>query len=531
MNWQERACQSCTAGQICPSGLDPPKIMRGFWARTSPCSLAPSSCANFSGHSVFQCFDSRSCGEDGACSANRAGQACSLCIPGHFGGPGQECKPCVADQVSSWLNLLILVPLVMSLTIIVGVFLKISSKSYSIATGLRKLQTELWNHGKNTLAETYRYIQVVSVISFYRVSWPPMVQGWFGLIGVLSTQVFSVSSIACLQGAQSASLELGFRWAFPFVTGLVAVLTPLMAKPLSWALRRASSGPRLQRLAELVDMSFMDAVRVVVWVVLLFYTTLISNGLLLVTCVPNPNGRFTVRAFPNLECQSSIGSASEEWLALLGPCLCYLVVICVGSMLVAVFAWRRMVGAAAESNLASRGDWAFLTSDLRTSHLHWIVVVQLKNLTLNLLSAVVTTNVPLQLLLSGFVFLGYGTLTLWEQPFNDGIMSSSEFWTSLCLSASCAVAATGTDLGQKRCGIVCFHLEHAGGPSAMEVKAALEKRAIFVAVSVPASAPLDGFGRSLPDLIRASVHYLNTQEELAKLVAAVAEIASHHQKR
>jgi selenocysteine lyase/cysteine desulfurase len=63
------------------------------------------------------------------------------------------------------------------------------------------------------------------------------------------------------------------------------------------------------------------------------------------------------------------------------------------------------------------------------------------------------------------------------------------------------------------------------GKAAVGVKTALAARGINVSVSGPSSTLLDAAARRLPDVVRASVHYYNTQEETARLAEAVAEIA------
>ncbi|CAK0881503.1 unnamed protein product [Prorocentrum cordatum] len=68
------------------------------------------------------------------------------------------------------------------------------------------------------------------------------------------------------------------------------------------------------------------------------------------------------------------------------------------------------------------------------------------------------------------------------------------------------------DLGARRCGIVTFHLG-AQGPPAAELKRALIERGAFVSTSPPASTALDAQARGLPELLRASVHYVNTEED------------------
>lgn len=80
---------------------------------------------------------------------------------------------------------------------------------------------------------------------------------------------------------------------------------------------------------------------------------------------------------------------------------------------------------------------------------------------------------------------------------------------------------TVRDLGRVRCGIVTFQ---PAGTGAGEVKAALRERGINVSVAPRSSTLLDSEARDLPDLVRASVHYYNTEEELEALCGALREI-------
>ncbi len=74
------------------------------------------------------------------------------------------------------------------------------------------------------------------------------------------------------------------------------------------------------------------------------------------------------------------------------------------------------------------------------------------------------------------------------------------------------------DLGEVRSGIVTFRL---AGQSADAVRRALAVRNINVWVSRRSSTLLDMSRRGLEELIRASVHYYNSEEELELLVAAL----------
>jgi cysteine desulfurase/selenocysteine lyase len=77
------------------------------------------------------------------------------------------------------------------------------------------------------------------------------------------------------------------------------------------------------------------------------------------------------------------------------------------------------------------------------------------------------------------------------------------------------------DIGAKKGGIVTFTKQ---GRSPGEIKAALGKRRINTSVSGASSTLFDMSARGLRELVRASVHYVNSTAELDRLIAAVAEI-------
>jgi cysteine desulfurase / selenocysteine lyase len=77
---------------------------------------------------------------------------------------------------------------------------------------------------------------------------------------------------------------------------------------------------------------------------------------------------------------------------------------------------------------------------------------------------------------------------------------------------------TVRDIGAVRCGIVTFDVD---GVPADRIKEALARERINVTVSEPSSTLLDARERQLPDLVRASVHYYNTEDELDRLLESV----------
>jgi cysteine desulfurase/selenocysteine lyase len=76
------------------------------------------------------------------------------------------------------------------------------------------------------------------------------------------------------------------------------------------------------------------------------------------------------------------------------------------------------------------------------------------------------------------------------------------------------------DLGPDPAAIVTFSV---AGQDADALKAKLDQSGFNVSVSRPSSTLLDARVRQLPALVRASPHYYNTEDELARFVVAVSE--------
>ena len=107
--------------------------------------------------------------------------------------------------------------------------------------------------------------------------------------------------------------------------------------------------------------------------------------------------------------------------------------------------------------------------------------------------------------------LGWGLAAIWERVAALG--------ERLRTRLGDVEGVTVRDLGAVRCGIVTFTVDGAG---AEELKDRLARERINVTVSPRSSTLLDSQERGLPDLIRASVHYYNTDEELDRLVRVTA---------
>jgi selenocysteine lyase/cysteine desulfurase len=81
---------------------------------------------------------------------------------------------------------------------------------------------------------------------------------------------------------------------------------------------------------------------------------------------------------------------------------------------------------------------------------------------------------------------------------------------------------TVTDLGRKRCGIVTFAVADR---TADDIVAGLHQRRINTVSSSPRSTLLDATARRLPPVVRASVHYYNSEDEVARFADVLAALA------
>jgi selenocysteine lyase/cysteine desulfurase len=80
---------------------------------------------------------------------------------------------------------------------------------------------------------------------------------------------------------------------------------------------------------------------------------------------------------------------------------------------------------------------------------------------------------------------------------------------------------TVRDLGEDRCGIVTFTVQ---GREPADLKDRLRERKVNVSVTSRSSTRIDMEDRGLDSMVRASVHYYNTEEEVQTLVGAVSEL-------
>jgi cysteine desulfurase/selenocysteine lyase len=77
------------------------------------------------------------------------------------------------------------------------------------------------------------------------------------------------------------------------------------------------------------------------------------------------------------------------------------------------------------------------------------------------------------------------------------------------------------DLGFRKCGIVTFTID---GCSSRDIRQALAARKINVSISTVYSTRLDMDQRGLADVVRASVHYYNTENEIDRFCGVILDL-------
>ena len=78
------------------------------------------------------------------------------------------------------------------------------------------------------------------------------------------------------------------------------------------------------------------------------------------------------------------------------------------------------------------------------------------------------------------------------------------------------------DRGTNQCGIVTFTVE---GHEPDEIRRALAAQGINVTVTVRSSTLLDMQARGLASMVRASVHYYNSEQEIERFCQAIERLS------
>jgi len=97
----------------------------------------------------------------------------------------------------------------------------------------------------------------------------------------------------------------------------------------------------------------------------------------------------------------------------------------------------------------------------------------------------------------------------------------TELAALLRFDLSAVPGVTVLDQGWHQCGIVTFDVD---GRTSPEVQGQLRSAGFNLSGPPALMSQLDLTPRSIPEVVRAGVHYYNTEEEVARLCEAVADL-------
>ncbi|CAJ1375756.1 unnamed protein product [Effrenium voratum] len=415
---RNRSCQPCSGGQSClwqgafARSLAPPALLPGFWAEEP----AP----EFAGHSVYRCFNRRTCPfSNGTCAIGREGRGCGLCQQGFFGrhdGPCESCGPSSLEE-RRWSFVALALPGSLGLSVVAQlIFGRQGSQKGKGLLALRSL--------RSSLSQSFQYLQLLSIVSFFEVRWPSLLEQLWNALRSLFVPLRL--STGCLLEEPSARSELMARLLLPFGVVVVALQLPWLSRLLQ------------KLLARDIQLAVREVLKMLVWLGCLFFSTLIHNGFLLFSCAKGPNDVSTVVIFPHLRCPPG---PDKEWLELLPFAVAYNAFFGVGLTLAVMFAAKKSVFHLVQSNFQERGPWSFLAIDFRDTFMWWPSLKLAKDLAINIIAAICINFGSFQLLGTAFISGFYAYACLTRHPFQDCLNNGLEIWCSLSVMILCLFTA------------------------------------------------------------------------------------------
>jgi len=437
MNHAQRECIPCSTGhEECVWGfekitqsLEPPVLKPGYWAEPA---LPPDEFgrSNFSGNDIWRCVSKFTCIGGGECIAGRFGRACGLCKPGTYGPPEGGCSPCSHSPSGTRSLFGLGCVLATPLCLLAHAWLDRLTRQ-DLANG-RLVPVTV------SLGQLSKFLQVLGIISAFRVEWPEDVRAFFKRGADVSTGAGSSLGAACLAAEQTVALELGFRWSLLVAPALVIAVSVLTFYPAHPCLKKLFGNARISLLRGLaVKMGPWEGFRVFILCVNLGFPTFLNYALAIFTCVPSPNGLYSVAAFPHLKCSSG----ESEWMMLAAVGSVFLSFVLVAFPCGVYQAWRVSVKRVLESNFQSKGWWRFFFQPYRPIAMHWILTMIARDVALNLVACLAASRGSVQLLLTAVICLVYACKAVHSLPYYTLSSTVLDVWYCFAIASMCVYAA------------------------------------------------------------------------------------------
>lgn len=479
-NTKTVACQPCShEGEDCSwngnmtRSLKPPDLLPGYWASTTARRLQAEAGA-FTGHAIYRCFSKDICIDNlGTCAQGREGVACALCSPGWSGSPSKPCQQCSVPPGMARLGFIFgLFAAVWGVVVVLHIMMPETAED----------EDDRKEKGRNArataavllcLQQELSYAQIMSIVATSLAPVPPVLKQQLQQVQGVSVSFMDSVGTACLSGQQSPALELGFKWGFPLGVLLVGLTAPILGRPLGWLLNKFSGhhevrktlsrgfSSRINTLGhlemsgrKLSGMGIKSTMQVLALLAIQsFSPTLVYNGLVLFTCLPQPNGIKTVMSYPYLQCSYQ----SQEYSRLFPISAAYLAAVLLLILVVQAIAWRNALQRLAKSGLKLRGRWRKFFDQFRTSHLHWAIFSSLvRDIAVNFLNAFFASDYRWRMVVIAFLLFTYSFATFVEQPFHTVVGNMSECMMGCCCAIVAVLLAIDADSSDGLMLAVCF---------------------------------------------------------------------------
>jgi len=296
---------------------------------------------------------------------------------------------------------------------------------------------------KISLKQVTKQTQVLTIVSTFRVQWPPLARSFYDIAAMMSLNVSSIfTGAACLEGQQrqSATLEMAFRWCAPVAVFVVTSLAIPLSRVVAAGAKRFLPQRLLARLPVepgAIAMSPWDVVRVAVFTFVLYYASLLESAAMVLACTLSPNDQMAVAAFPHLDCAAS----DSEFLSLALASAAFIVIALGGLFSVTAVAANRTLRAYATSNFQDLGWWGFLFDDYRLGKWQWALFMMLKDVALVTIGMTLVRAGVFQLLATASFASAYCLFVLVDKPFVDSSNTIMEVWNGLSLALICFYSA------------------------------------------------------------------------------------------
>jgi hypothetical protein len=282
-----------------------------------------------------------------------------------------------------------------------------------------------------------KYIQTMSVIASFSVDFPVDLRWFFDIFKLIRIDVNPWAIVvSCLGIDQGPGLIIGNKLVLPLIGLALAAIAWLLSKPAAVIVKKIS--PKWGEVTAITKDEYAKFA-LSFWGIL--FATLTLDSSIIFQCVGSPNGKNTVKDYPDLECFESSGWWNLFPMAMAG--VVFYVVAHLAMMITVAVTVHKQLGKSREargnakdakdaasweikegSDLKTRkelnrGRLGFVVEDYRDLYVHWHVYVLLKDLSLVLIGVGASGAPTTQLLLAMGVILIYGTATYVEAPFLD----------------------------------------------------------------------------------------------------------------